>query len=175
LSGRPGGWRIRGSVEVLEDRVPARLRYLVECDSEWRTRSAAVEGEIPGESVTMALRADGRGRWTGEGVNLPHLDGVLDVDFGFTPATNTLPIRRLKLRVGETAPVTTAWLRFPELRVERLEQSYTREAEDVYRYRAVVDGAEFSALLQTDQVGVVRRYEGLWEIDATASRAATDR
>ena len=37
-----------------------------------------------------------------------HLDGCPDVDFGWTPATNTVPIRRLGLEVGETASITAA-------------------------------------------------------------------
>jgi hypothetical protein len=93
------------------------------------------------------------------------LAGALDVDLGFTPATNTLPIRRLALAVGAGAAVRSAWLRFPELRLEPLEQTYTREAEHVFLYRALVDGEPFSARLDTDAFGRVVRYEGLWEID----------
>ena len=76
---------------------------------------------------------DGEGRWSRDAAPLPGVEGALDVDLGFTPATNTLPIRRLALAVGETRPVRSAWLRFPGLRLEPLEQTYTREAGDVYR------------------------------------------
>lgn len=94
--------------------------------------------------------------------------GALDIDLGFTPATNTLPIRRLALAVGETKPVRSAWLRFPELRLEPLEQTYTREADRVFRYRALVDGEAFTAQLDTDTFGRVLRYEGLWAAELRA-------
>ena len=160
-----GGSRFTGEVDVEEAGTKARLRYRIECDAEWRTRTASVDGEVGGQPMRIALSADGAGHWTRDGVPLPELEGALDVDLGFTPATNTLPIRRLALAVGAGAPVRSAWVRFPELRLEPLEQTYTREAEHVFRYRALVDGEPFSARLDTDAFGRVVRYEGLWEID----------
>lgn len=91
--------------------------------------------------------------------------GALDIDLGFTPVTNTLPIRRLALAVGASAPVQSAWLRFPELRFERLDQTYTRESELGFRYHATVGGQPFVARLDTDAFGRVLRYEGLWEAE----------
>ncbi len=100
-----------------------------------------------------------------DGVLAPELAGALDVDLGFTPATNTLPIRRLALAVGESAPVRSAWLRFPEFRLEPLEQTYTRESEQTFRYRAQIDNEPFVARLDTDVFGRVLSYEGLWEAE----------
>jgi len=159
------GWLLTGRLEAEEEGVSARLRYRIDVDPRWHTRSALIEGEANGRPVRFALTADGAGQWARDGAALPALAGALDVDLGFTPATNTLPIRRLSLAVGETAPVRSAWLRFPELRLEPLEQTYTREAEQVYRYLAQVDGEPFSAQLDTDAFGRVLRYEGLWEAE----------
>ncbi len=159
------GWRLIGELHVDEAGVSAELRYEIHCDSEWRTRSALIEGEAAGEAVRFALAADGAGQWTRDGAPLPDLAGALDVDLGFTPATNTLPIRRLGLAIGDTAPVRSAWLRFPELRLEPLEQTYTREAAQSFRYHATVDGEPFVARLDTDAFGRVLHYEGLWEAE----------
>jgi uncharacterized protein len=160
------GWRLTGTLEAEEAGVAARLRYEIVCDPAWHTRSAVIDGTANGRPVRFALAADGTGNWTQDGVALPALAGALDVDLGFTPATNTLPIRRLGLAVGETRPVRSAWLRFPELRLEPLDQTYLREAEQIYRYRALVDGEPFSARLDTDAVGRVLLYEGLWQAEA---------
>jgi uncharacterized protein len=159
------GWSLTGDLEVEETGLAARLRYAIECDAEWRTRSALIEGEAAGSPIRFALAADGAGQWTRDGVPAPDLAGALDVDLGFTPATNTLPIRRLGLAIGASAPVRSAWLRFPELRLEPLEQVYVREAELIFRYRALVDGEPFLARLDTDVFGRVMRYEGLWEAE----------
>lgn len=159
------GWRLTGSVQVEDEGVAAELRYTIDLDAGWRTRSARIEGTAAGAPVRCVLTTDGAGNWSRDGVPLPALAGALDVDLGFTPATNTLPIRRQGLAVGETRAVRSAWLRFPELRMEPLEQTYTREAERVFRYRALVDGAPFTARLDTDAFGRVLRYEGLWEAE----------
>ena len=164
------GWRLTGRLDVEEQAVKAQLRYVVECDPEWRTRSVVVEGRTNGGPIRFELAADGEGRWRNAVAPLPELDGAFDVDFGFTPATNSLPIRRLRLAIGASALVRSAWLRFPELRLEPLEQVYAREAEDRYRYEAVVDGEPFTATLDVDAFGSVIRYEGLWEATAPTDR-----
>lgn len=161
----PAGWRLTGHLDVEESGVCASLRYRIACDHEWRSRCALIEGEAAGRPVRFSLTADGTGQWERDGHPLPALAGAFDVDLGFTPATNTLPIRRLGLAVGDFAPVRSAWLRFPELRLEPLEQTYAREAEQVYRYEAQVDGQPFTARLDTDVYGRVLRYEGLWEAE----------
>ena len=167
-----GGWRLRGALDVTEAGRSAHLRYAIDCDPRWHTRSALVEGEAGGAAVRFALACDGAGRWTRDGVALPALDDAQDIDLGFTPATNTLPIRRLALAVGATAPVRSAWLRFPELRLEPLEQTYVREAARRFRYRALIDGEPFVARLDTDAWGRVIRYEGLWEMIETGDASS---
>ncbi len=165
------GWRLTGQLDVEEEGVRAHLRYDIACDHAWHTRAARIEGEANGEAVAWTLAADGAGQWRVDGEPRPELAGALDVDLGFTPATNSLPIRRLALAVGARAPVRSAWLRFPELRLERLEQTYTREADRVYRYEAQVDGEPFVARLDTDAYGRVLRYEGLWEAELASPSA----
>lgn len=160
-----GGWRLTGAVDVTEAGVVARLTYSIECDARWTTRAALVEGTANDVPVRFALDADGEGNWSSAGSELPHVYGALDVDLGFTPATNTLPIRRLDLAVGETARVRSAWIRFPELRLELLDQTYTRESPQVFRYHATIDGEPFAAALETDVFGRVIRYEGLWQAE----------
>jgi uncharacterized protein len=133
----------------------------------WNVDSSGRRRSAQSGRIRFSLTADGRGNWARDGVPVPDVGGALDVDLGFTPATNTLPIRRLALAVGESAPVRSAWLHFPELRLEPLEQTYTREAELTFRYRALVDGEPFIARLDTDAFGRVLRDEGLWEVETT--------
>jgi hypothetical protein len=162
------GWRLNGELEAKEAGVTVRLRYMIDCDVAWRTLAAVIEGEANGAPLRFVLTADGSGHWTRDGAPAPELAGALDIDLGFTPATNTLPIRRLALAVGESAPVRSAWLRFPELRLEPLEQTYTRESDRIYRYNALVDNEPFIAQLDTDAFGRVLHYEGLWEAEFAA-------
>jgi uncharacterized protein len=161
-----GGFRLSGELQVEEVNANARLAYAIECAPDYLTQSARIEGVVDGVAVRLVLAADQAREWTEGGVRVAALSGALDLDLGFTPATNVLPIRRLNLAVGHSAAVRSAWLRFPELRLEPLEQTYTREAPRVFRYRALVDEELFTARLDTDEFGRVRHYENLWEVEA---------
>lgn len=162
------GWRLSGRLMADETNVHALLVYVIDCGRDWRTRRAVVTGSASGLAVGFEFAADGEGHWTLDGDELPLVEGALDIDFGFTPATNLLPIRRLDLAVGARADVRTAWVRFPELRVEALDQSYQREAARIFRYDAIVDGERFGARLDTDEFGRVLLYEGLWEAEVVS-------
>ena len=50
------GWRLTGELEVEEAGLAARLRYVIECDGQWRTRSAVIEGQ---RRAADAVRAHG--------------------------------------------------------------------------------------------------------------------
>jgi hypothetical protein len=154
-----GGWRLEGLLVLPFEDEPAQISYRVEVDGDWRTRRADVVIERHGEDRRIRFAADGGGGWTLDGAPAESLAGCVDVDLGFTPATNTLPIRRLAIDVGESRSLPVAWLLFPELVVERNQQNYTRLAADRWQYRS--DG--FSAELTVDAGGHVLRYgDDLW-------------
>ena len=100
-------------------------------------------------------------RWTLNGVEESTVEGCIDLDLNFSPATNLLPIRRLKLAIGEQGEVKAAWLRFPGFRLELLPQVYTRLDELTYRYSS--DGGSFVRDLTVNDVGFVTDYPGLWQ------------
>jgi hypothetical protein len=110
--------------------------------------------------VSLEVGRDSAGKWTVGGTPAAGLDGCDDIDLGFTPATNLLPIRRLRLAVGAKATVRAAWIRFPELTVEVLDQVYTRFAEDRYLYES--GGGAFRRELIVDDIGFVVDYPGVW-------------
>ena len=87
--------------------------------------------------------------------------GCVDLDLSFSPATNAIPIRRLALNQGERAEVRAAWLRFPDLSLEELVQTYTRTGESTYHYDS--SGGEFVTDIEVDAAGLVVRYPPLWE------------
>ncbi len=155
------GWRLRGTVLLAAERGPAEIRYSVGVDRAWVTEDVEVVIAFAGGDILKPVELGTL--WSGE-ERPPEFRDCVDVDLGFTPATNTLPIRRLGLRVGERAKVQVAWLRWPELRVERAEQRYERLAEDRYRYSS----GSFAADLTVDEHGLVVEYEGLWRAIARA-------
>lgn len=136
-----------------------RVAYRLVCDAQWRVRE--VDVVAPEDETALRLRADGHGRWHDgtSGAALPHLDGCIDVDLWAIAFTNTLPVRRLGLRVAEARLIDVAYVRLPSMAVDRMEQRYTRVADRVYRYESVVSG--FTADLILDEEGLVVEYPGL--------------
>jgi uncharacterized protein len=158
-------WCLEGTVVVLDQGIPCRMEYALVCDAEWRTLWARVNGWKGLTPVAHRVSRSPAGRWRHNGIEQPHLDQCIDVDLGFTPSTNLLPIRRLDLAVGGSAKVSAAWLKFPEFSLNRLDQVYHREADQRYRYES--GGGRFSAMLEVDEVGMVRRYGDIWETVTT--------
>lgn len=152
------GWRLEGNVVLPIEGEPARIDYGIDLDREWRTRAADVEIDMASGGRTIGFEADGAGAWLVDGVASPTLDGCIDIDFSFTPATNTLQIRRLGLGVGDSETLAVAWLSFPELVIGPLTQTYCRIADDRWRYGS----GDFTAELAVDAGGFVLRYADLW-------------
>ncbi len=138
---------------------PYAARYRLVLDGRWRLRRAALA--VVGRAEPLLLLADGAGRWTGtDGAALPELDGITDVDISATPFTNTLPIRRLRVGLGKSADVDTAYVRLPELTVGRDAQRYTRLEDGRWRYEA--RDRSFEREITVDEDGIVLEYPGLF-------------
>jgi hypothetical protein len=163
LTENAGGAVIEGTAVFSESAGPCRLDYRVVCDAAWRTVYARVTGSADLTDIDVAIDVDDTRSWTLNGQPYPAVQGCEDVDLSFSPATNLLPIRRARLAVGARVPVRAAWLRFPSLRLEVLDQTYERVSDSRYRYES--RGGSFVAMLETNAVGLVTYYPGLWQLE----------
>jgi hypothetical protein len=152
LGWESGGWTADGVVTGRD------IHYVVRTDERWRLRQFLLFRDLP--EADLWLGVDPAGRW-GEinGARRPELDGCTAVDLVCTPFTNTLPIRRLRIEVGDTAEVLVARVDHETLAVTPERQRYTRMALDRWRYE---DEAGFTADLEVDEHGLVRDYPGLF-------------
>jgi hypothetical protein len=112
-------------------------------------------------NLDAALVAAGHARADLPGSDDPdRLDAALDVDLGYSPLTNTLPIRRLGLRSappGTSQTITAAWVLVPGLVVVAARQTYTALGGGQVRYSS----GSFTADLTVDADGYVTHYPGL--------------
>jgi len=138
---------------------PFVLEYAVSCDEAWNTRYVFVAEAVSGRR--LELLSSGRGHWTsGEGESLPELRGALDVDISATPFTNTLPIRRLDLRLGESAEIVVAFVSVPDLVLSSEGQRYTRIGPRTYLFESL--DARFEREITVDDDGLILEYPGLF-------------
>jgi len=154
------GPRISGMVLTAHDGKPMRVEYRIDCDEDWRTRRVQILQWLSDAYSRLCLEHDQDGRWRTNGQPDETLAGCTDVDLGITPSTNTLPIRRLAMRVGAISEVRAAWVRFPELTVTRAQQSYERVTAQEYIYRNRDSG--FTAPITIDPLDLVQEYGGVW-------------
>ena len=154
-------WRLEGVAAFRDDGTVAQLAYRVTCDQYWRTLDAHIHGSLGSAEVDIGLRRSARGVWILNGEAGPDLPGCVDVDLGFTPATNALQIRRVALNVGHAADVPVAWLDVATRQLSVLEQRYERRTETEYWYEA--PRFDYAGMLVVNSAGFPVVYPKLWE------------
>lgn len=154
----PGGVRLSGTSLLVVGGTPYEIRYSVLTDPGGNTTTVGAHVQGPGNDRRLALTSDGAGTWSVGDEPVVGLFGATDVDLGWTPATNTLPILRLGLEIGESAQVTVAVISFPEHEVERRIQTYERTGATTYRHAS----STFDGTLSVDGNGLVTEHSGGW-------------
>jgi uncharacterized protein len=94
----------------------------------------------------------------------------VDVDIWPTPFTNSFPIRRETISVGERRSFRTAWISAPGLTVHAQPQAYTRLSGRRYIFENLSSG--FNAELSVDEDGIVVDYPNLFRRVPDMARAS---
>jgi hypothetical protein len=146
-------------VELDDDRLTARgmqlragysLSYVLETSQMFVSERLVAEVETVHGVGKLDLRRGTK----------PLKDDVLDLDLLASPLFNSLPVLRDGLHEGGDArDYTMAFVRVPELSVERSVQRYVPLERRVIRYRS----GTFTADIEFDADGFVVRYPGLAE------------
>jgi hypothetical protein len=158
------GYLIQGHTTAVEEDDAWTVRYEVVLDRFWLTRRATISAwsTVGAGASTLLAECDSSGSWTVDGTKRPDLKGCLDLDLESSAVTNTIPIHRLTLSVGSSAQAPAAYVRAGDLNVERLEQRYSRTAENKgleYDYEA--PRFDFQCRLSYDPSGLIVSYPGI--------------
>ncbi|HYH91622.1 MAG TPA: putative glycolipid-binding domain-containing protein [Candidatus Saccharimonadales bacterium] len=154
LAVRDSGLSLIGTVLGSEGGVPVRDEYRVLADGAGVTTAVHVRDLRGFDQRVLTAERSAKGAWTVDGSPAKKLKGCSDIDLGCSPSTNTLPIRRLRLAVGASSTIQVALVRFPELEVVKVAQTYSRLDEYTYRFSS----GGFSAELTVDDDGLVAAY-----------------
>ena len=147
-----GGYLIDGSSTDPNWTV---LRYRIRAREDGTTRRVRI-----GRQSRIFVRRAPDDTWMLNGKAFPEVTGAKDIDLVFTPATLTLPIRRLKLGVGEEAEVPVALLDIETERLLPKTRVLRRVSETAYE--CVTTDTGETARLTVDAQGIVRTDEGRW-------------
>ncbi len=137
------------------------VAYQVRVDARLETTRGALSGFLGDAMVRHEILRDENG-WRLNGVPVQGMEHLLDLDFGFTPATNVLQLMRMSLPLGGKAEVPVAWLDLDSVALTELPQTYERRGDAAYWYEAPT--VPYRALLEIAPNGFVRSYPGLWRL-----------
>lgn len=156
------GWKLHGMAVFVDAGQPCSFAYEVSVDPIWRTRYATITGTWGRKEIDMRVRRTVGGQWRVGAVIQHAVSGCVDIDLGFTPATNMLAIRRLELAVGQQVEAPAAWLALPSTKLRVLPQTYLRSTKLGYDYAAPTVG--YKGRLHVSNLGAVVQYPGLFEM-----------
>ncbi len=160
LARTSSGWKLEGNLEREVVTGNLALEYRVLCDRGWSTRAVHLNLSLADHRRSLQLTADNHGHWWVQGRAAAELAGCMDVDLNLTPATNTLPVRRLDLEIGQSADVLAAWVILPSMEHRAVRQRYSRIGPKLFRYQNQDSG--FRVEFSIDDSGFVEDYPGQW-------------
>ncbi len=159
ISEWPDGRKVRSAIVGEAGGTRYGVLYEISLKPDWTFDAVLLQRT---DGALSVLRRDDDGAWLDlHAEPLPELDGCIDIDFEMTPLTNTLPIRRAPLAVGETRRFRIAYIPADTLEPFATEQTYTRLGERAYRFETA-DGS-FATDITVDEDGLVVDYPGLFE------------
>ena len=156
------GIQVASTIIGADEQQAFLVDYLVNCDANYLVSSVLLN--LGNE--TLDLTSDGRGGWLDRDMKrLPEFDGCIDIDITATPFTNTLPIRRVDWRVGQSEDFKMLYISVPALKLSVSRQRYTclEKSADGGLFRFEVIDGDFTALLPVDRDGLVLDYPGLFK------------
>jgi len=157
----PEGWKIEGTAVFSQGGKVTSLSYDIICDTDWSSRAAFVRGWIGSRNIHINLTRTPASGWTSNGQQLVHMQGFLDIDLGFTPASNTNVIHRLDLQIGQGVETTAIWLDPTDWTIKPLMQFYRKLSSNNYHYASPIH--DYEAELEVDNFGMVINYPNLWK------------
>ena len=147
-----GGYLIDGSSTDADQNI---LRYRIRARGDGTTRRVRI-----GAKSRIFVRRAPDDTWMLNGASVPEVAGAKDIDLGFTPATFTLPIRRLKLGIGKDAEILVARLDLENETLRPLHLVFRRTSKNEYRCQNTEAGT--TSHLSVDTQGIVQNHQGHW-------------
>lgn len=157
------GWMCSGNTTAVAAGVAWAVRYELQVNADWSTRSVRLHGVSATGTRNTTIESVAAGRWLVNGVEEPHLGGLLDVDLESSAMTNALPVLRQRLEVDQAAAAPAVYVRVGDLSVGRIDQRYVRlpDRDGTRRFHYTSPTFDFTAELEYDKSGLVTTYPGL--------------
>lgn len=152
--------QVKSTIVGVMDQQSYTLTYTLNISED--AHPSRLELEISNLQRSLMIERDRAGNWHDrQGQVITSLNNCTDVDISATPFTNTLPIRRLNLKIGKNKEIRVAWIAIPSLELRTSNQRYTRLSKNRYQYENLESGYVNSIFVDDD--GLVMLYPNLFE------------
>ena len=155
------GSEITSTIVGYQNNKHYRVLYRILTNPLWETIFFEIDSRHSNQQQTISYTGDGKGNWTGHGKEIIEFKGCIDIDIPLTPFTNTLPINRLKLAIGQEQEIKVIYLDLLEQEIRVVRQKYRRISDTEYHYQNVPN--DFEAKIRVDERGFVIDYPALFE------------
>lgn len=150
--------QLQGHAAAVDGSELWSIQWSLTVDAGWATQTAEIRSRSRLGERTVRLEHDGLDEWRVDGEAAPGLSGCLYVDLEASACTNTFPVHRLHLAVGETVRAPAVYVQAQDLTVRRLDQTYRRLDADTFHYTSQ---GGFEAVLRYDDSGLIVDYPGI--------------
>ena len=155
-------WIVSSTVIIsLDKRTSYKITYNMELSSSWIVKKCQMEIEKNGSKTSLIVEHDKEKDWYINNNRQELFKSCTDLDLGFTPFTNTIPIHRLSLKIKESSTINALWVQFPSFEIKPFTQKYTRIGEKKYLYETLTG---FKAELKTNEFNFVEDYSPYWKM-----------
>ena len=137
-----------------------KVDYQITTNQNWETVLFEINSRHSNQTQSIRFEGDGKGNWKSNGKKAEQFNGCIDIDIPLTPFTNTLPIRRLRLRQNQTQEIHVIYCDLLEQQIKPVRQRYTCLSDTEYHYENVPN--DFEATIQVDESGFVIDYPSLF-------------
>ncbi|MDR2221360.1 MAG: putative glycolipid-binding domain-containing protein [Flavobacteriaceae bacterium] len=159
ISKKEDSFHIKGELVGNRNNQVFGVEYQIVVDLQWQTRFFSINSSVANRYNSISGHKLNH-LWIIDEVEYPEFSSCLDIDISVTPFTNTLPINRLKLDIGESAEIDVLYLNPVEDKRVMVKQQYTKLGEHSYHYKNL--WSDFEATIEVDAEGIITSYPKLF-------------
>lgn len=158
------GAKVNSTIVGTYNNIIYKVEYQIMTNQNWETISCKLSARLNDTILNFDFKSDGKGNWSENDKPTEKYNGCIDVDIPLTPFTNTLPIKRLQLNIGDEQIIQVVYLDTLEQQIKAVRQKYRRLSHIEYKYENIPN--DFEAVITVDESGLVENYPGLFKRSA---------
>lgn len=157
------GFTVHSNITGTMDGKPVTFRYYIRLDTSWTVREFFAENLSDKNPFLIHALHQSPGKWLDKnGSPLPQFDGCIDIDIFPTPFTNSLPLKREPIHIGQHSEFNALWVDLREGVARKARQRYSRLSEFKFQFKSLDTG--FTETIEFTSDFFVAHYPGLFRL-----------